>query len=147
MASADRPVPLIMLTGGELDGAGVDAALSFPAMLKQDLSKWHAGFPPITVGDRAAQVVEGTAAGGTHVKLFFDKQSGLLLRQTRFINTVIGVIPLHVDYSDYRAVAGVKMPFKWQVTWVDGQSTTELSNVQPNVAVAAAKFVKPAAAK
>jgi photosynthetic reaction center cytochrome c subunit len=147
VASADRPVPLIMLTGGELDGARVDASLSFPAMLKQDLSKWHAGFPPITVGDRAAQVVEGTAPGGTPVKLFFDKQSGLLLRQTRFINTVVGVIPLHVDYSDYRAVAGVKMPFKWQVTWVDGQSTTELSNVQPNVAVAAAKFVKPAAAK
>jgi photosynthetic reaction center cytochrome c subunit len=147
VASADRPVPLIMLTGGELDGARVDASLSFPAMLKQDLSKWHAGFPPITVGDRAAQVVEGTAPGGTHVKLFFDKQSGLLLRQTRFIDTVIGVIPLHVDYSDYRAVAGVKMPFKWQVTWVDGQSTTELSNVQPNVAVAAAKFVKPVAAK
>ena len=147
MASADRPVPLIMLTGGELDGARVDSSLAFPAQIKQDLSKWHAGFPPITVGDRAAQVVEGTAPGGTHVKLFFDKQSGLLLRQTRFIDTVVGVIPLHVDYSDYRAVAGVKMPFKWQVTWVDGQSTTELSNVQPNVAVAAAKFVKPAAAK
>jgi photosynthetic reaction center cytochrome c subunit len=147
VASADRPVPLIMLTGGELDGARVDASISFPATLKQDLSKWHAGFPPITVGDRPAQVVEGTAPGGTPVKLFFDKQSGLLLRQTRFINTVVGVIPLHIDYSDYRAVAGVKMPFKWQVTWVDGQSTTELSNVQPNVAVAAAKFVKPAATK
>jgi photosynthetic reaction center cytochrome c subunit len=121
LAAADRPVPFILLTGGELDGARVDAALSFPGMIKQDLSQWHAGFPPVTVGDRAAQVVEGTAPGGTHVKLFFDKQSGLLLRQTRFINTVVGIVPLHIDYSDYRAVSGVKMPFKWQVTWVDGQ--------------------------
>ena len=78
------------------------------------------------------------------MKLFFDKQSGLLLRQTRFIDTRVGLIPLHIDYSDYRAVSGVKMPFKWQVTWVDGQSTTELTAVQPNAAVAAAKFVKPA---
>jgi len=146
VAAADRPVPMILLTGGELDGARLDAELAFPAMLKQSLSKWHAGFPPVTVDDRPAQVVEGIAAGGTHVKLFFDKQSGLLLRQTRIIDTRVGLIPLHIDYSDYRAVSGVKMPFKWQVTWVDGQSTTELANIQANAAVAAAKFVKPAVA-
>lgn len=146
VAAADRPVPLIMMTGGDLDGARLDAELSFPGTIKQNLTKWRADFPPLTVDDRAAVVVEGTAPGGTHVKLFFDKQSGLLLRQTRFINTVVGVIPLHVDYSDYRPVSGVKMPFKWQLTWVDGQSTTELTNVQPNAAVAEAKFMKPAAA-
>jgi photosynthetic reaction center cytochrome c subunit len=146
IAAADKPQALIMLTGGDLDGARVDADLSFPALLKQDLSKWHAGFPPVTIDDRAVQVIEGTAAGGTRVKLFFDKNSGLLVRQARFIDTAVGFIPLHVDYSDYRAVSGVKMPFHWTVTWVDGQSTTELTDVQPNVAVAAAKFVKPAAA-
>jgi hypothetical protein len=135
---------MILLTGGDLDGAKLDADLSFPATLKQDLSKWHAGFPPVTINDHAAQVVEGTAAGGTQVKLFFDKQSGLLVRQTRFVDTMVGLIPLHVDYSDYRAVSGVKMPFKWQATWVDGQSTTELTDVQPNAAVPAAKFTKPA---
>jgi photosynthetic reaction center cytochrome c subunit len=146
IAAADKPLALIMLTGGELDGARLDADLSFPAQLKQDLSKWHTGFPPVTIDDRAVQVVEGTAAGGTRVKLFFDKDSGLLVRQTRFIDTKVGLIPLRVDYSDYRAVSGVKMPFHSTVTWVDGQSTTELTDVQPNVAVAAAKFVKPAAA-
>jgi photosynthetic reaction center cytochrome c subunit len=145
IAAADRPVPLIMLTGGDLDGARLDADLSFPSRLKQGLSKWHVGFPPVTINDRAVQVVEGTAAGGTRVKLFFDKESGLLVRQTRFIDTAVGLIPLHVDYSDYHAVSGVKMPFKWTVTWVDGQSTTELTDVQANAAVPAAKFVKPAA--
>jgi photosynthetic reaction center cytochrome c subunit len=141
-AAADKPVPLILMTGGELDGARLDAQLSFPAQIKQALSKWRAGFPPVTIENHAVQVVEGTAAGGTRVKLFFDKDSGLLLRQTRFIDTKVGIIPLHIDYSDYRAVSGVKMPFKWTLTWVDGQSTTELSNVQANAAVAAAKFAK-----
>jgi hypothetical protein len=143
-AAADKPVPLIMLTGGELDGARVDVGLAFPAQIKQGLSKWHAGFPPVKINDRNVQVVEGTAPGGTHVKLFFDKESGLLVRQARFIDTAVGIIPLNIDYSDYRAVAGVKMPFKWTLTWVDGQSTTELTDVQPNAAVPAAKFVKPA---
>jgi len=88
-----QPQALIMLTGGDLDGARVDADLSFPALLKQDLSKWHAGFPPVTIDDRAVQVVEGTAAGGTRVKLFFDKESGLLVRQARFIDTAVGFYP------------------------------------------------------
>jgi outer membrane lipoprotein-sorting protein len=146
IASADRPVPYIALVGGDLDGAKLDAELCFPAALKQDLTKWRADFPATSIDNHAVDVVEGTAPGGTSVKLFFDKQSGLLVRQARFVNTVVGLIPVHVDYSDYRAVAGVKMPFKWQTTWTDGQSTTELSDVQPNAPVAAAKFAKPAAA-
>jgi outer membrane lipoprotein-sorting protein len=143
-AAADKPVPFILMTGGELDGARMDASLAFPAQIKQSLTKWHVGFPPVTIDKSTLQVVEGTAAGGTHVKLFFDKQSGLLVRQTRMIDTAVGYIPLHIDYSDYRAVGGVKMPFHWQLTWVDGQSTTELSEVKPNASVADAKFAKPA---
>jgi hypothetical protein len=143
IAAADKPVSPIILTGGELDGARLDAALSFPSRLKQDLTAWHAGFPAVTLNGRATQVVEGTAPGGTRVKLFFEKQSGLLVRQTRFINTAVGLIPLDVDYSDYRPVAGVKMPYKWTMTWVDGKSTTELTEVQPNATVAAARFTKP----
>jgi hypothetical protein len=146
IAATNKPVPLIMLTAGDLDGAKLDAELAFPAMIKQSLNNWHTGFPPVKISDRDAQVVQGTTAGGTRVKLFFDKNSGLLVRQVRFVNTPVGLIPLRVDYSDYRAVAGVKMPFHWTVTWVDGQSTTELSAVQPNATVAEAKFMKPAPA-
>lgn len=146
LAGADRPVSLIALTGGDLDGARMDAALSFPGTIKQDLTKWHAGFPEATINKRAAQVVEGTAAAGTRIRLFFDKQSGVLLRQARFIQTPVGFVPLDVDYSDYRAVGGVKMPYHWTVTWVDGKSTTELTEVQPNAAVPDAKVGKPAPA-
>jgi photosynthetic reaction center cytochrome c subunit len=146
LAATNKPVPLIVLVGGDLDGAKLDAELSFPAGLKQSLTKWHADFPPTKINDRTAQVVEGTAANGTNVKLFFDKESGLLVRQARFMDTEVGLTPLNVDYSDYRAVSGVKVPYKWTVTWVDGQSTTELSDVQANTSIAAAKFAKPAPA-
>jgi outer membrane lipoprotein-sorting protein len=58
---------------------------------------------------------------------------------------MVGIVPTQTDYSDYREVAGVKMPFKWTITWTDGQSNTELSEIQPNVPIDAAKFAKPAA--
>ncbi|MBV9746825.1 MAG: hypothetical protein JO099_23945, partial [Acidobacteriia bacterium] len=45
--------------------------------------------------------------------------------------------------SDYRDVAGVKMPFRWTVSWLDGRATTELSEVQPNVRIDPAKFDRP----
>jgi len=142
--ASHSPVPLLPLVGGDLEGAKVDAQLAFPGQIKQELSSWRTGFPDVTIGDRDAQVVEGTTSTGARIKLYFDKQSGLLVRQVRYTDTVIGVTPTHIEYSDYRTVAGVKLPFTWTVTWVDGQSTIKLSAVQPNAAVDAAKFSKPA---
>jgi outer membrane lipoprotein-sorting protein len=41
----------------------------------------------------------------------------------------------------------VKVPFKRVITWTDGRSTIELSQVQPNVRIEAAQFAKPAPPK
>src|SRR4029079_19290399 len=40
IASPDRPVALLPLTGGNLEGSRLDAMLSFPARLKQAFSQW-----------------------------------------------------------------------------------------------------------
>jgi outer membrane lipoprotein-sorting protein len=48
-----------------------------------------------------------------------------------------------MDYSDFRDVAGVKLPFKWTMTWLDGRSNFELSEVQPNTAIDAARYNRP----
>ena len=141
--AASTLVPMLTLTGGNLDGARVDAALSFPGGIKQALSDWRAGFPATIIDGRDVQVVQGTA-GGSRVKLYFDKESGLLVRQVRYAQTIVGLNPTQVDYSDYREVAGVKLPFHWLVTWTDGQSTFEMNQVQPNVPIDPAKFAKPA---
>jgi len=137
------PVPLMPLVGEDLEGARLDAMLSFPGQIKQTLSNWHVGFPATTVDDHPVDVIEGATPSGALIKLYFDKQSGLLVRQVRYTHTAIGVVPTHVEYSDYRLVAGVKVPFKWTVTWVDGQSTFEMTQVTPNAPVDAAKFAKP----
>jgi len=146
VAAVDKPVTLLPLSSGDLDGARLEADLSFPGRIKQTLSQWRVGFPVTTIEDRLVRIVQGTGAGGTRLKLFFDAESGLLARVVRYSNTVVGIVPTQIDYSDYREVAGIKMPFHWTVTWTDGKSTIELSDVQPNVPIDASKFAQPAPA-
>jgi photosynthetic reaction center cytochrome c subunit len=142
------PVAMIPLVGADLTGARVDAQLTFPAGIKQFLTGWRADFPAVTIDDKPVFVVQGTT-DRVPVKLYFDKMSGLLVRQTRYAPTAVGTVPLHVTYSDYRDVPGVgiKMPFTFQMTWVDGQYTVNLESVQPNVPIDAARFAKPASAR
>jgi photosynthetic reaction center cytochrome c subunit len=144
VAARSTFVPMFALTGQNLDGAKVDANLSFPGGIKQALGNWRAAFPDTSIDGHAVQVVEGTTAGRSQVKLYFDKQTGLLVRQVRWANTVVGRNPTQVDYSDYRDVAGIKFPFHWTLTWTDGQSNYEMSEVQVNAPIDAAKFAKPA---
>lgn len=143
VAAPHNPVPVLALTGGDLDGARLDADLSFPARIKQALGKWRVGLPE-TIDDRDVQVVQGTSAGGAIATLYFDKESGLLVRQVRYADSPVGRIPTQIDYADYRDVAGVKMPFRWTVAWLSGQDTVELTQVRVNVPIDAAKFAKPA---
>ena len=48
-----------------------------------------------------------------------------------------------MDYGDYRLVAGVKMPFQITATWLDGRAKMALTQIQPNVAIDAARFGNP----
>jgi hypothetical protein len=139
---------MIPLLGAELTGARLDAQLAFPAAIKQLLTGVRADFPAVTIDDKAVFVIQGTT-DRVPVKLYFDKMSGLLVRQTRYAPTVVGTVPTHVTYSDYREVpgTGVKIPFTWQSTWVDGQYTVILESVQPNAPIDAARFAKPAPAR
>ena len=139
----DKPVSVLQLSpGGDLDGIKLDSDLVFPGRLKQALTDWRTGFPTTTINDRPVQVVQALA-GGSRVKLFFDKETGLLTRVVRYSKTIVGPVPIQIDYSDYRDVAGAKMPFQWRLTWTDGQSMYILDDVQPNVAIDPAKFAKP----
>jgi hypothetical protein len=139
----DKPVPMIEVTGGDLEGAKDDAVISFSAGIRQLRATWKVG--STTIGDRDVIVAQGTGGAQPPFKLYFDKNSGLLVRQVRYTQLPIGRVPAQVDYDDYREVAGtgVKIPYRWTATWVDGRSTTKLTNVQVNLPIEAARFAKP----
>jgi len=145
VAEPGRPVPLLELTGQFLEAVKVDADLSFPARIKQSFTQWRVGYPTM-VNDREVEVLQGSSGGNFPVKLYFDKESGLLLRQMRYTNSPVGLNPTQIDYTDYRDVSGVKMPFRWLTTWTDGKASTELSEIKVNTPVADARFAKPAPA-
>jgi photosynthetic reaction center cytochrome c subunit len=138
-------VAVLALAGADLDGLRLDAELAFPARIKQALDDWRVG-QPASIDDREVQVVQGTGGTGLTATLYFDAESNLLVRQVRFVESPVGRIPTQVDYGDYRAVAGVMMPFRWTVTWLDGRDTIELTDVRPNVAIETARFARPAPA-
>ena len=145
-ASPQNPVALLPLAQGELDGARVDAALFFPLNVQQALGNWRSGFPLTGIGKSDVEVIQGTSPGGMRVKLFFDQGTGLLLRQVRYSATMVGTNPIQIDYEDYRDLSGVKLPFRWIVTWTNGRSTYQFDEVQANLPVDAGKFAKPAPA-
>jgi hypothetical protein len=142
---AEKPVPLLEITGQDLEGVKLEASLAFPAGIKGAAAKWRVG-PPVVIDDKETVVVQGTTSGGATVTLCFDAESGLLVRLVRFSESPVGRLVTRVDYDDYREVAGVKMPFHWTVSWLSGRSVFELREVQPNVAIDAARFAKPAPA-
>ncbi len=146
IAAPLRPIAVMEYSGGELEGAKVDAALAFPARIRQTLANLHTGSPQI-VNDMRVQVIQGTAGTAPNqimVTLYFDPETGLLLRMRRYAAGAVGRTPTQYDYSDYRDVNGVKLPFKWTEMWLDGRESVELSSVQTNVAIDAARFNKPA---
>jgi outer membrane lipoprotein-sorting protein len=90
------------------------------------------------------EVVQGTMNGKTPVNFYFDKKTGLLLRMVRYADTKVGLYSTQTDFSDYRDVAGIKMPYHISVAWMDGRADMILSQIQPNVSIDDAKFSKPA---
>jgi len=136
-----RPLPLLPLTGGNLEAARLEALVAFPAAIRAAFANWQVA--STTIDDQIVQLAQGANAGQLPVNFYFD-QAGLLTRLVRWNRTAVGTVPMQIDYGDYREVAGVRMPFQIVVTWTDGQNTIALSEIQPNVAIDAAQFARPA---
>ena len=153
------------LSGSGLDGARLDAQLSFPGQIKQILTNLKTGSPTsitdldapasqsslqqdVTLGQtHSVDVVQGTATRGVFVTLYFDRQTGLLLRELRYGASPIGRVPTQIDFADYRDVNGIKLPFRITYAWLDGRDSIVLNEIRTNVPIDEAKFGKPAPLK
>jgi hypothetical protein len=134
--------PVREMHGPDIDGASIDADLHFAAHLKEMFSEAQVRGKE-KVGDHDAYMVVGQREGKTPLRLYFDEQSGLLVRLVRFGETPLGRLPTQIDYADYREVGGVKIPFRWTLARPSGLFTIQVSEVKDNVPVDDAKFAKP----
>jgi photosynthetic reaction center cytochrome c subunit len=136
--------PVREMHGSELDAASMDADLHLATHLKPMFSEMRVQGSE-KVGDREAYVVVGAREGKTPIRLYFDEQSGLLLRLVRFGDSALGWFPTQIDYADYRDTNGVKIPYRWTLSRPNGRFTIQVSEVKQNVFVDNAKFAKPPA--
>ena len=96
------------------------------------------------VGDREAYVIRSQVGEKRTEKLYFDTQTGLLIRILGLNDTILGDIPDQEDLSDYREVDGVKLPFTIQMSYVDPWIgwTRKFTEIKHNAPVDEAKFKK-----
>jgi photosynthetic reaction center cytochrome c subunit len=100
-------------------------------------------FGQAKIGDEMTWVMRAKAPDGIIEFLLFDQQTGLLVRRSIRYQTIFGALPLEMDYSDYRPVDGVSVPYKMSY-WVAGRGVTvTVKNVKNNVPVDDSKFAPP----
>ena len=146
IAGPEQPLPLLTLTGGNVDRARLEALANFPLGLRQAYPNWRGGHT--VLDDKDVIVLQATVNGDRVAQVYFDN-NGLLLRLLRFTVTPVAFVPTQIDYADYRELpgVGVKVPFTRTLTQTYMQMTLQLTDVQPNAPIDAAKFTKPAPAK
>jgi photosynthetic reaction center cytochrome c subunit len=131
------------ITGGELDNEKRNADFYFAADIKQAFQQiGNARLDK--VDDHDAYLLVARSPGKPPVRFYFDKDSGLLLREVRYVETPLGRNPSQVDYADYRDVNGVKIPYKWTIARPGGRFTIQIDQVQQNVPIDESKFAEPA---
>jgi hypothetical protein len=136
--------PMREMHGPDLDGAAIDADLHLPTHLKQMITDAKVRGTE-KVGDREANVVVGTREGKPPLILYFDQQTGLLVRLVRYADTALGLLPTQIDYADYREANGVQVPYRWTLARPSGRFTIQVTDLKQNVPVDDSKFTKPSA--
>ena len=98
------------------------------------------------IDDHDAYVVEGTAADASDPdKMYFDVRSGLLLRVISHRHSADGYAQTQEDFSDYRSVDGLLLPFTIEQTGGSADFTIHISEMHHGVDLEDSEFAKPAA--
>ena len=137
------------VSGAELINFKATNGLFSLLKLKEQYSK-----PPRVrkdkIDDRDVYIIDGTTTENRRMRLYFDATSGLLLRRTTTMPTIIGIIPDQIDLEDYREADGLKFPFTARAATLElgnPTSTRRFTELKLNVPVDESKFNMPPAPK
>ena len=96
-----------------------------------------------TVNGRPAIVIDAVPDQGSPVKIFFDSETGLILKQAGSRETPEGAITFESFYDDYRTVDGIKQPHTLRQVTSRFTSVIRITEMKHNVPVDDALFRKP----
>lgn len=131
-----------MMTEPEREAARIDAEMYFPVWVRELYKEFevHAGE---AMEGHETYMVSARGPELPPIQMYFDQQSGLLLRQVRYLFTALGKLPTQIDYADYRETGGVKIPYSWTLSRPNAAFTIKVNDVQQNVAIDEKLFVAP----
>jgi photosynthetic reaction center cytochrome c subunit len=131
--------------GIELDSLKLESNFYRNLTLKSQYTRVQAPPFPQKIDGKEVKVVQGILPNNQgRETLYFDPQSGLLVRRTTLLRTPLGPIAQQADYSDYRDVDGVKIPFSVRVARADVIQTRKVTEAKFNVPVDDSNFAMPA---
>jgi outer membrane lipoprotein-sorting protein len=130
------------MSPAEQQAASIDAQLYFPEWLPKAYQEFKVAAGE-TIDGKSTYLVSAIAKNELPLDLYFDQQSGLLLRLVRYAETPLGRNPTQIDYADFRAVDGFKIPYRWTLARSNGRFTIQIDDVKQNVPVDDKLFVAP----
>ncbi|CAN5459700.1 hypothetical protein BH10ACI1_BH10ACI1_24800 [soil metagenome] len=94
------------------------------------------------IDGREVYMVSATTAENQRERLYFDAQTGLLVRRISGTPTILGFFQYQVDYTDYKDFGGVKLPTVIKFAVPNISWTRKVLEVKNNVAIDDKKFMK-----
>jgi photosynthetic reaction center cytochrome c subunit len=127
------------LAGIDLLALARDASPWIAARLKPSFIRFQVGRYERIDGHDVI-TLNGTVSPDVTESLSFDRESGLLVRRLSRLRTVLGRLQVQIDYADYRAVDGVKVPFEVRIADWESVTTLKFSEVKLNAPVEDSTF-------
>jgi zinc protease len=132
------------LSGGELDDARREANFYHALELRKNYTKITVtGIERVDEHDTYA--LEARRAQGAPDKMYFDMQTGLMVRSVNQRYTPDGVTEFTADVDDYTEVDGVKLPFTVRQTGASATFIIRFTEVHHNLQLTDTQFAKPPA--
>ncbi len=131
--------PTRSMESTEIEAARMDADPQFPLHIQEIFPELRVEYPE-TIRDRECNVLFGIRGDRLSAKFYFDRQSGLLVRVIRFVDSPLGLNPTQIDYADYRGVDGVQVPFQVTRSEPGSSFTIQFEEARQNVPIDAARF-------
>jgi hypothetical protein len=126
-----------------LDAAHVEDIFNLPLNLRRIVIDLK-GAEPEQLNGEMVSILSGRTSALPGLKLYFQDSTGFLTRLEYQTDTLIGPFPTRVDYTDYREVDGIKIPFRRTVTQIrNHQVTYQIEAVQQNIVVDDSEFAEP----
>jgi hypothetical protein len=134
--------PTREMTAAETDAVRIETDLQFaldPNRIFREIKL--TGIPK--VGAEDTFVLSGRRPGIPPVEMYFSVSSGLLLRSVHYSPSALGLNPTQTDYSDYREISGVKIPFHWTSSTPEGSFSVQIESAQANQTLPENVFTAP----